>query len=111
MAVTNAQLAVALRLVSADAEYVNLPAGQQAILTRLLATATAEIRQYLGGTDEAVSAVPEDIRDEATIRVCGFLYDSEPAGGRAQFPFRQSGAEGLMARFRSQRLFGPTVLS
>ena len=104
MAVTASQIAIALRVTTTEAEYATLAAGQQAELTRVLGAASAEVTRYLDGA----TGVPVAVTDEATVRCAAFLYDSEPAQGRAQFPLRQSGAESLLARYRSVRLHGPS---
>ncbi len=106
MALTVQQLAVALRLTQDAAGYAKLPAGQQEVLTRNLGAAQAEIAAYLGG-DNAVSAVPKAVVDEAAVRIAAFLYDATPADGRAQHPLRQSGAQSLLAPFRVLRLATP----
>ena len=84
MAVTVANLREALRL----------PTGQdEAILTRILGTAAAIVG------DTAPNA-PETVRDEATIRLASYLYDSPASGTVATAnAFRNSGAELLLRRW------------
>ena len=95
MAVTLAQLAAALRLgdgVTAPEEPV------LGILTRVKAAAEALVEK------QAPSA-PDDIKDEATIRIGAFLYDMPTAAERDRyaFAFRSSGAAGLLAPWVSKR--------
>ena len=94
MALTTQQLADALRLDAADAKI----AGQ---LQRIQPPAEAAVLKF-------APHAPEAIRDEATIRLAGYLYDAPtvPAPGIAltTAPLRASGAAGLLAPYRRHRL-------
>ena len=96
MAVTLAQLAAALRLGDGVAAPTEPVLG---ILTRLNAAAEALVEK------QAPSA-PADIKDEAIIRVAGYLYDMPTAaqGDRYAFAWRSSGAAGLVAPWTSKRV-------
>ena len=97
MALTPAALAVALRVVAEDDQYADLPVGQQSVVDRLLRTVTLLVNEYAGGA-------PEDVRDEASIRVAGFMYDSPGQDTRGQNPLRASGAQALLASWHTVRL-------
>ena len=75
MAVTTADLAVALRL---SADGTGIPMAQESILARLMGVAEAHI--MLLAPD-----APEAIQDEATIRLAAYLYDVPNAGRRDSF--------------------------
>ena len=94
MAVTLAELAAALRLGS-GAEPAEPVRG---ILSRALSVGQSLVEQH-------APAAPEDIRDEAAIRVAGFIFDMPTAaqGDRYAFAFRSSGAAGLLAPWTSKR--------
>ena len=55
--------------------------------------------------DDPSRVAPADIKDEATIRVAGYLYDQPTAaeGDRFAFAFRSSGAAGLLSPWVSKR--------
>ena len=94
MALTTAQLADALRLDAADAKV----AGQ---LQRIQPAAEAAVLRF-------APQAPEAIRDEATIRLAGYLYDAptvpQPGIALTTAPLRASGAAGLLAPYRRHRL-------
>lgn len=92
MAVTNADVAVALRIVGSPTD--TIPAGVDAILTRLRGTATALVEKY-------AEDAPDTIKDEAAIRVAGWLYDRPPdAATRGHSAMLHSGAQSLLAPWR-----------
>ena len=95
MAVALAQLAAALRLGDGTTEPTDPVLG---ILTRLNAAAEALVEK------QAPSA-PADIKDEAIIRVAGYLYDQPTAaeGDRYAFAWRSSRAAGLVSPWVSRR--------
>ena len=69
-------------------------------LTRLLAVGSELVSRHTNG-----SAIPDDIRAEAIIRVCGYIVDSpfsSPGSGYAGV-FHNSGARGLLHPWREQR--------
>ena len=95
MAVTLVELAAALRL----GDGVNAPTVPVAgILTRLTSVAVATINEH-------APDAPDDIKDEATIRMAGYLYDqpTATAGLRFAFSFWNSGAAALVAPWIVQR--------
>ena len=95
MAVTLAQVTAALRLGDGVEEPVEPVRG---ILSRAMAVATALV-------EKNAPDAPEDIRDEAAIRVAGFIFDAPMAaqGDRFAFAWRSSGAAGLLAPWTSKR--------
>ena len=89
MALTLTQLAAELRLGDGVAVPEEPVLG---ILTRVKAAAEALV-------EKQSPSAPADIKDEATIRVAGYLYDQPTAaeGDRFAFAFRSSGAAGLLS--------------
>ena len=94
MAVSIGELAVALRLTDGS-EPVE---PQLSILNRLMGVAEAHV------TLLAPNA-PVAVRDEATIRMAAYMFDSPPApgGDRHANAWRNSGAGALVARWISRR--------
>ena len=90
---TRAQLAVELRLVTAETDAI--PAGQAAVLDRVLAAATAAVESY-------APAAPVALQDEAAVRLAGRLYDLGGAQTRGGNPFVLSGAAALLSRHRAR---------
>ena len=95
MAVTLAQLAAALRLGDGTTEPVE---PILSILTRAKAVAEATV-------EKNAPDAPDDVKDEAIVRVASFLYDAPPAaqGDRYAHAWRSSGAAGLVAPWTSKR--------
>lgn len=94
--VTLAQLAVHLRLSDDPA---TAPTGAEAVvLGRVLASATAMVERY-------APAAPEALQNEAAVRLCGWLYDSDPSGSNPGGPaaMKSSGAVALLAPYRVRR--------
>lgn len=93
MALTPAQLLAALRLDADNAQDV-------AEATRILASANAMAQHY-------APEAPEVIRDEAVIRLAGYLYDAPAApqagAGASRSPLMASGASALLAPYRAHR--------
>ena len=91
MALTVSQLATAIRAGGS--------AQETEIVTRLLAVAVAQVIAYAG------NAPPEDVRDEAAIRIAAYLYDMPNAGRNAAYAsaLRNSGASALLAQYRIHR--------
>lgn len=88
MALTVAQLAGALRLGDGTTD----PAAPfLAILTRHLAVGTAMAKKLAPNA-------PEDVRDEAVVRLAGYMYDAPTAGARSNYAhgWRNSGAASLV---------------
>ena len=90
LTITVAELAAAIR-VTADA---TAPPSepQLAILHRQLRTAEAEIEGY-------APDAPDDTKDEAAIRMVGYLYDAPAASRTQQNAFLLCGARALLARW------------
>ena len=68
------------------------------VLTRLLAVCRETV-------DKRAPAAPETVRDEAVIRMAGYLYDAPEAaaGDRFASAFRNSGAYALIAPWAARR--------
>ena len=100
MAVTVEDLAVAIRL---SADGTGLATGQTNILTRLLGVANAFIALL-------APDAPDAIKDEAVVRMAGYLYDVPPAGRRDVFAnsFVNSGAGALLSRWAPKAASGST---
>ena len=99
MALTTAQLAYAVRL-TADAALAP-DAALAAELDRHKAIADAYIAEYAPNA-------PTDVKDGATILFVGYMYDGpqvQPGGIVLTYPvaWRNSGAQGLLARWRVRR--------
>ena len=93
MALTTAELAVALR-VTADPNVA--PAEPLlSLLHRQLLTANSLIESYAPNA-------PEHVRDEAAIRLVGYLYEQAPTGNVSQSPIRHSGALPLLSPWHVQ---------
>ena len=96
LTITVEQLAVALRI---SVTGLPQPSPYRAILTRQLAVADEMITSYADGA-------PEATKNEAAIRICGYLLDSEPVNpsrnvSTPEGVLRNSGAKGLLSRWRS----------
>ena len=65
------------------------------LLHRQLLTANSLIESY-------APAAPEHVRDEAAIRLTGYLYEMAPTGNVSQSPIRHSGALPLLAPWHVQ---------
>ena len=95
MVVSITDLASAMRLgdgVAAPPEPV------ASILTRLMAVASATV-------EHRASDAPDDIKDEAVIRMASYLYDQPTAasGDRYAGAFRNSGAASLLGPWVQRR--------
>ena len=88
MALTRDKLAEALRLTSGGAT----PAEHQDAVDRLLAVSNALVMQY-------APDAPETVRDEAQVRIAGYLFDRPPETPSAGAVF-YSGAQGLLQPWR-----------
>lgn len=89
MALTVPQLAAAMRLGGDGSEALEEPLN--GIVTRLLAVGNA-------WTAKKADEAPEDVKDEAVIRMAAYLYDQPHAGMRMSFAaaWRNSGAAALV---------------
>ena len=96
MAVTNADLALELRLITLPTD--SLDAGLVARLTRLLAVADAFVTGWV------VDTCPETVQDEARLIFAAYLYDqpSVKTGNYAN-AFINSGAASLLSRWHIER--------
>lgn len=90
MALTVDQLRVAIRAGNSSAE--------TAILTRLLAVSQAIVEVTAPGA-------PEPVKDEAAVRIAGYLFDQPNAGARVNYASasRNSGALSLLSKWRVHR--------
>ena len=87
---TVGELAAAMRLSGDDLSPPSAP--QLGILQRDLLTAVDLIDIY-------APDAPAHVKDEAAIRLAGYLYDQSPTGSVSQNPFRHSGAMALLSKF------------
>ena len=95
MAVNTAQLAIHLRISTDDAA----PTGALAtVLDRIVATSTAMVEKF-------APDAPVAIKDEAVVRLAGWLYDSDPSGANPGGPvaLRASGAASILGGYRVRR--------
>ena len=99
MALTTAQLAVALRIIGAETD--DVPSGAASILVRQAAVARALVQAQAPGA-------PEDVQDEAVVRLVGFLFDQSPAMPRANNPMVASGAGSVLAPWHVSTLLFPS---
>lgn len=97
MAVTVAELAVALRL---SADGTGLSASVTAILTRLMGVGDAHVQLL-------IPTAPDVIQDECVIRLASYLYDA-PVGRRDAYAnaWVNSGAGALASRWHQQAASG-----
>ena len=97
MAVTSAQLAVALRISTTGTD---LPSAITSQLDRILGAAGEWITSYINNEDVALD---EDLENEATIRLSAYLYDMSGSDRGARNPMVASGCAALLDRFRTSR--------
>ena len=95
VALTVEQLAVALGVIGTADQAI--PAETRAELLRLHTLAAAQVVAF-------APLAPSAAQDEAVVRLCGWLYDTDPAGRPGTDPLTLSGAAGVLARYREQRL-------
>ena len=97
------ELAVAIGVAARQEDgSITVPADQTEILTR-------QLRAVIALVDQRAPGAPDDISDEAAIRLAGWLYDVDPAQLRfGSNPMLHSGAGTLLAPWRRQTLVGPT---
>ena len=95
MALSVIELAGALRVGDGAAAP---PEPQLSVLTRLLSACTATV-------DKRAPAAPADVRNEAVIRMAGYLYDApeSASGDRFAAAFRNSGAYALLSPWAGRR--------
>ena len=93
MAITASDLAIELRL-SVDGE--DLDDAQTTVLERLVSVANSIVGRY-------ASSAPDDVKDEAAIRIGAYLYDVPAGKGMATSALANSGAQSLLAMWRVQR--------
>ena len=85
MALTDAQLAAAIRV---GTDFDALEPALQGVLSRLNRMSRATVQSHTANA-------PEDVEDEAVIRLAGYLYDA-PTVTRFGQAFRESGALALV---------------
>ena len=90
LTITLPQLAAALRLQASPTGTVDEPYLD--ILARQLAVAEALIESF-------APDAPDDVKNEAAIRLVGYLLDQAPTGMQSQNPIRHSGALSLLSPF------------
>jgi hypothetical protein len=96
--ITLEALAVSLGIVGTATD--TIPDETRAELQRLLTLAGAQVTAF-------APDAPDAAHDEAVVRLCGWLYDTDPAAGqRGADPLSLSGAAGVLSRWRLQRLVG-----
>ncbi len=83
MAVTEAQAALHLRLVADEASYAG--SAYEGLVPRPLAAAVALVTRH-------APDAPDDIKDEATLRCFGWLFDSGSFGGDERLAVSSAGA-------------------
>ena len=90
MALTVAQLREAIRAGNS--------ARETAEITRLLTFAEGFVERYAG-------TAPTAVRDEAAIRLAGYIFDSPAAAGMSRHSaiFLNSGAWGLLSSYKERR--------
>ena len=87
-------LASALRIqVSPTAD---VPEPYLSMLTRQRAVAQGLIEAFADGA-------PDDVKDEAAVRLVGYLIDQAPTGAQSQNPIRHSGALSLLSPYAEQK--------
>ena len=92
MALTTAQIAVRLRLTTDP----NVAPAEP-----LLSILHGQLQTAVSLVDLYAPAAPEHVRDEATIRLTGYLYEQAPTGNVSQSPIRHSGALPLLSPWRA----------
>ena len=91
--ITQQEVAVAIRAAtSAD----DIPAPVAEVLKFLFPAASAIILTYAPGA-------PDSVHDASMIRLCGWLYEADPADPSAARPLQASGTAPLLAQWRVQR--------
>lgn len=92
--ITAAALAAAIRVGTSGEE--------TAEVTRLLAYATEAVERYLG---DAFDDTPDEVANEAVVRIVGYLYDQPTATRGAAFAdsIRNSGAGRMLLPYRVHR--------
>ena len=95
MAVTAQDIAIALRIVTSSTDDLDDAISEQ--LTRLASVASALVSAYAPNA-------PDEIKDEAAIRIASYLFDVSPGAVNApQNAFVHSGAQSLLSFWREQR--------
>lgn len=91
--ITQADVTIAIRAAT-DAGAI--PAPVATVMGFVFKAATAIVIDYAEGA-------PDDVHNAATIRLSGWLYDSDPSVPASGNPLRASGAAQLLAPWRVQR--------
>ena len=93
--ITAADIAIALRIITSSEDALDTAIAEQ--LERLAGVATALVESY-------APVAPQAIKDEAAIRVAGYLFDIAPDDRNIpQNAFVSSGAMSLLSFWRTQR--------
>lgn len=90
--ITPEDVAVAIRAVT-DGD--NIPEPVAKVIGVVFPAASAIILQY-------APHAPDAVHDAAMVRLCGWLYDAEPAAASAQQPLQASGTMQLLAQWKVQ---------
>ena len=92
MPLTVAELSVALRLTTDP----NSPPAEPvlSLVHRQLQTSGALVDAFVGNGN-----VPDFVRDEAIVRLSGYLWEQAPTGSVSQNPIRHSGALSLLSPY------------
>ena len=89
--ITDIQLAAAMRIGDGKTA---LPEPQASVIKRILGAATAIVERY-------APDAPEDVQNEAVVRVGGYLYDAPPGmSTRTANAMRDSSAMALLSPWR-----------
>lgn len=91
--ITAAEIAVAIR---AAADTDNVPSAVATVLGFLVPAASAIVLEHAPGA-------PDAVQNAALIRLCGWLYDADPADPSVGRAMQVSGAAALLARWRVHR--------
>lgn len=94
VSLTSIKLAAAMRIGNGVDALVE---PQSSIISRVLAVSKATVERY-------AKNAPEAVQNEATVRMAGFLFDSQPGNSRRfAHAFEDSGAKALLAPWRVVR--------
>ena len=91
--ITPGDVAVAIR---AATDPNSVPDAAALVLGYLVPAAVEIVEEYAPNA-------PRQVQNAATIRLVGWMYESDPAAGRVERGFTISGAANLLARWREHR--------
>lgn len=92
--ITAAELAVAIRAAESA---TTVPAPVAKVLDFLAPAASAIVLGY-------AADAPDAVHNMAVIRLCGWLYDADPTDSRISRALEVSGAQGILAAWRSHSI-------